>query len=71
MPKYFVLVAYETPLKLEELINDHLSKGWKLQGGVSVILDADGAQMFSQAIYNDSENMKGGSEKRSTRKNRK
>jgi len=71
MTKYAVLVAYDKPEALEETVNDHLSKGWKLQGGVSVIIDAAGSQMFSQAIVGNSGNRMGGYKKRTTRKNRK
>jgi hypothetical protein len=51
--KYEVIIHYDLT-SLEFLVNSKLSRGWKLQGGISLGWDrADNCMNYAQALVRD------------------
>lgn len=48
---YEILIAY-SPSELKSVVNERMSKGWKLVGGVTLTQRGDGWVCFAQAMLN-------------------
>lgn len=55
MRQYFI-VAAPYPEMLESTVNQHLSSGWELQGGIAVSAASDRNDFFYQALSREKPN---------------
>lgn len=48
--KHYKILSAKTERTLEKNVKEYLLNGWKLAGGVSVVVGSDGKKEFYQAI---------------------
>ena len=49
----YIIITKKKPEFLENVVNEHLELGWKLQGGVCLDTNSEEGDLYCQAMIDD------------------